>query len=390
MPSRSDRWSGRRWGLFVGCLAVAMGALPAQAAELTASDLVLVDTGTVVADDLYAAGNRVLILGRVEGDLLVSSFSDVMVSGSVSGDILGVAGAVTVTGHVGGSVRVMTPTLVVTGEVAGDVVSVAWDQIIGGEVGSDVLMWAFRTKIDGRVGGHVRGQSRRLSLEGAVDGNVDVTVNHLTVSEGAAVGGDLGYRSPRPSDEVARADVGGTVTHRTPLAPNVRLRALGVLAKLLLSLMAGVVGLLVMWAAPTASARAAAAVRASWWRSWLRGLLVCLAPLVVVGAGAAFLALTPFEAALPVLAVLLPVFLAVVGILAALGFAAPAAVFPWLGNPANQERSPVKAFLLGLVVVTVAAQLPWLAVVVAAVVIPTGIGGWVGQSGVQPPSPRAT
>ncbi|CAN5875729.1 hypothetical protein BH23ACT5_BH23ACT5_10260 [soil metagenome] len=373
--------------MILGVLVVVFGALPAQAAQLSASDLVLVDTGTVVTDDLYAAGNRVLILGRVEGDLVVTSFADVVVAGQVSGDVIGVAGEVTVTGTVGGSVRLIASTVTITGSVEGDVVSVAWDQTIGGEIASDVLMLAFQTGLDGVVAGNVTGQSRRLALGGTVEGNVDVTVTRLSVTEGATVGGDLGYRSDRPSSEVDRAEVGGSVTHRTPLPLNVRLRALGVLAKLVLSLMAGVVGLLVMWAVPGAAARAGAAVRRSWWRSWLRGIVLCLAPLVVIGVGAAFLAVTPPEAALPVVGVMFPVFLAVLGALAALGFAAPAAVYPWLGNLRKKEGSPVKAFLLALAMVTIVVQIPWLTWLVVGVVVPIGMGGWVGRAAPESPAP---
>ena len=49
--------------------ATVLAAPLAARAELTQSDLVLVTADDVVAEDLYAAGNRVLIEGRIEGDL---------------------------------------------------------------------------------------------------------------------------------------------------------------------------------------------------------------------------------------------------------------------------------------------------------------------------------
>jgi hypothetical protein len=91
-------------------LTVAVGLLLlipiAAAARLTQSDLVLVRADDVVTEDLYAAGNRITIEGRVEGDLIAAAFEDVLISGEVTGDVTVVAGRVTITGTVGGSVRV--------------------------------------------------------------------------------------------------------------------------------------------------------------------------------------------------------------------------------------------------------------------------------------------
>ncbi len=78
----------------------------AAAARLTQSDLVLVRADDVVTEDLYAAGNRISIEGRIEGDLIAAAFEEVVISGEVTGDVTVVAGRVTITGTVGGSVRV--------------------------------------------------------------------------------------------------------------------------------------------------------------------------------------------------------------------------------------------------------------------------------------------
>lgn len=387
-PSESTRGRRARVGLrsvtggsiivgLAALLGLVLAAVPALAAERTAADLVLVDETTVIADDLYAAGNRIVVEGRIDGDLVASAFADVVISGTVTGDVMVVAGSVTVTGDVGGSVRAVAPEVVVAGTVQGDVVTLGWEPGVAGSIDGDVLVWGWDATVGGDVGGDLEGQSRVLALTGTVRGGVDVTVDRLRVGEDAVVEGDLGYRSPHPSQEVDQAEVGGTVVHRSPLAANVRVRALFVLAKVLLGLMAAVVGLLVMWAVPGRSDRVAAAVRRTPVRSWLIGLAVTVAPLVVVGLAAVLLALTPTQAALPVLAVMAPVFLAVVGLVAAAGLVAPVAVYPVLGDLRAGARSPVRAFLLGAVVVTLLSLVPWLSWVVAVVVVPLGIGGWV-------------
>lgn len=354
-----------------------LAALPASAAERSASDVVLVDEGAVIPDDLYAAGNRVVIAGRVEGDLIVAAYEDVTITGTVAGDVLGLAGSVVVPGTIGESLRVVSPRIDLTGEVGGDVLVVGWNVRLAGDVAGEAVVWGWDAELSGTVEGDLEGQMRRLDLGGTVEGNVDVTVGQLTVSPGAQVRQDLGYRSDRVAAGIEEAAVGGSVVHRLPLPPNIRIRALMVLAKVVLGLTAAVVGLLVIWALPAMSQRAAGSVTSSWWRSWLRGLAVMLSPLVMVALSAALVGLSPTEAALPLIGVLLPLFVAVLGLVTALAFIAPSAVYPWLGRLGNRRRGPVRAFLYGAGVVITATLIPWLMWPVLLFVVPVGIGGWV-------------
>jgi hypothetical protein len=367
----------RTAGQAFAVLLVWLVALPAAAAERSSSDVVLVDEGTVITNDLYAAGNRVVIRGRVEGDLVATAFEDVLIAGTVTGDLLGVAGSVVVTGTVGESIRVVAPSIQVEGVVGGDILGLGWSMSVPGEIAGDAVLWAWQAAVTGTLGGDLEGQTRRLSLGGEVEGNVDVTTGSLTVADGTVVGEDLGYRSARPSPNVDNAEVGGIVVHRLPLAPNVRVRALMVMAKIVLSLLAAVVGLLVIWAMPEAARRASSAIANSWWRAWLRGLAICAAPLALLVVAALLLGVAPPAAAVPLLAVAVPLFLAVAGVLLALAFAAPAAVYPWLGGWGGSDRSTVRSFLLATLAVTVVILVPWLVVVVVFVVVPIGMGAWL-------------
>jgi hypothetical protein len=173
------------------------------------------------------------------------------------------------------------------------------------------------------------------------------------------------------------------------LAANVRVRALLILAKMVLSMLAAVIGLLLMWAAPRPSHRAQATVGRSWWRAWLRGLGVMISPLVVLVLAGVLLSLTPPEAALPVVAVLTPLALAVSGLTAALAFAAPTAVYPWIGRFGNQSRGPVRAFLYAAGVITALLLVPWVGWLVLLVLVPIGLGGWLGTEYEEEAGPEA-
>jgi hypothetical protein len=238
-------------------------------------------------------------------------------------------------------------------------------------------LWGWEADIAGVIEGDLEGQMRHLALGGRVGGNVDVTVAALRVEAGAIVGEDLGYRSQRVAAGVEEAEVGGVVVHRLPLPPNIRIRALLVLAKLVLGLMAAVVGLLVMWATPRLAEAAIAGVEASWRRAWLRGLGIFLLPLAVIALAALLIGFAPVEAAVPLTAVFIPLLLAVFGVGMALAFLSPVAAFPWLGRIGDPRRGPVRAFLYGASLVILAALIPWAMWLVVLFVVPVGMGGWL-------------
>lgn len=365
----------------IPALAVAflLPALPVRAVERAAADVVLVDSGATISDDLYAAGNRVVVHGRVDGDLIASAFEDVTITGVVTGDVVALAARVVVTGAVTGSVRAVGGSVTLGGDIGGDLVALGWDQTIGGSVGGDAVVWGSSVTLDGRIGGDLEGQTGRLELLGEVAGNVDVTVDTLSVGVGAVVGGDLGYRSPQPSPETERAEVGGATVHRNPLPANIRVRALLVFAKVVMSLAVGVAGLLVMWAAPGITERATNRIRTSWWRVWLQGLAVLAVPAALAAAAVGLVAVAPLQAVLPVLGVLGLLLLAVLGAVAGVAMVAPAASYPWLGSLGPGDRSRVTSFLVGLALVTAGLLLPWVSWLVVVLVLPLGLGAWWGS-----------
>lgn len=381
MPFPSEPATPRTGRLIATLALVAAGlvgpALPAAAATRSASDVVLVDAGTVITDDLYAAGNRVVIAGRVAGDLMVAAYEDVTITGTVTGDVVGVAGSVVVTGTIGESLRVAAPEVRVSGRVGDGVLAAAWSAMLDGEIAGEVTLWAWVADVAGVITGDLEGQMRTLRLDGRVDDNVDVTVGRLSVGADTSVGSDLGYRSQRRAVGIEDAEVGGAVVHRLPLAPNIRLRALVLLAKVVLGLIGAVAGLLIIWALPGPASRAIDRVSESWGRAWLRGLGVLALPILVVALAVLLLRLAPVEAALPLLAVLVPMFVAVLGMVLTLAFVAPAVVFPWLGRIGYPQRGPVRAFVYAAAFVVLASLVPWVSWLIVLVLVPVGIGGWV-------------
>ncbi len=363
----------------LGAVFLVASPAPAEAAETASSELVIITEGDVTEGDLYATGVRVLIEGTVDGDLIAFAAEDITVTGQVTGSILGVAPVVQIDGQVGDSVRVSANELGVTGAIEGDLVGavVSADLAPTSSVGGDALLWAWEVTAAGTIGGDLKGTQRRLDLEGTVTGDVDVTVRHLAVSGPLSVGGDFGYRSPTEAEGMDQLTLGGVVVHKFPTPPNVRVRALGLVARVLAILALVATALLIAWGWPTRTRRAGDIVRSQPIKSWGNGALVMLSPLLLGGLAALVAGLTPASASLPLLVIFVPLVLISAGIVLVLSLVAgiPAALA--LGEALPGEFGMFGSLLLGAAVVGLLWLVPivgWLVVVLA---LPLGLGAWM-------------
>ena len=352
----------------------------AASARITQSDLVLVRADDVVTEDLYAAGNRISIEGRIEGDLIAAAFEEVVISGDVTGDVIVVAARVTITGSVGGSVRASAGTVQVGGSIGDDLATVTWETVLDPEarVGRDLINWGRLGRIDGEVGRDLTGRFSRLVLAGRVGGLVDVVVGALVIDSAAEVAGNVAYRSTREA-EVDSSRIGGSVIHRTPLPANVKVRALQLLALVLVMLILTAAGLLMasVWPDLLESSMTAAG---RGWMTWLAGLGVLISPLIGAGAVGLILGISPSAAAVPLLIILLPVVIGLGGLvlMAALFGVIPAAAA--LGRLViRRTSSTAAAVLVGMLLLGIVMSIPILRWVALAIVVPVGIGSLIGR-----------
>jgi cytoskeletal protein CcmA (bactofilin family) len=354
-------------------------AIPAVAAETASSDLVIIQEDVVITDDLYATGLRVLIEGKVVGDLVAFAAEDVVIEGEVTGSVLVIARDLTVSGVVGGSLRAGVTSIEVSGSVGRDVVVTSFGALLGESaiVDGDVLFWAFDAVSRASVGGDLTGTARDLEMQGSVAGDVDVTVSRLSVSGPFHVGGDLGYRSEDEAAGLDQVDTGGVIVHETPLPPNIRVRALALLARLLIIVGLTVVALLIAWAWPRRTESAAEALVASPARAYGIGLVVMLSPVLLAAAAGLVLAVAPASAALPLLAIFAPLVLALAGLVFALSLVAGVPTVLTAGRWFPADLSPQGSVLAGSVVAGVAWLAPVVGWLVPAIVLPIGIGSWV-------------
>lgn len=350
--------------------------LPALA-ETTQSDLVLIREGDVVSEDLYAAGNRIQISGRVEGDLVASTFGELRIDGTVEGDVTAVAGSVVVNGVVEGSVRVLTPELVVEGSIGEDLVGAVVGIRATGSIGRDVVIAAWDADVGGETGDGVEGFIRDAVLRGDVGGSVEVDVRHLTVTETAEIRGDLAFRSASKASISDDAVIGGSLLERTPLSPNVRIVGLALLIRFLVVVFGAALGLAMIWATPFRAERSGRVVSARPIAVTGQGLAVAAIPFLVVGVVAWVASVMAPEAALPLLVVSLPFVLGLFGVLALAALVSPVPPAILVGRRLTNDRSPYAQFLVGYALLVVAAMLPVAGTYVVAVTVIVGIGAWL-------------
>jgi cytoskeletal protein CcmA (bactofilin family) len=352
---------------------------PAVAAETAASELVIISEGDTVEGDLYAAGVRVLIEGVVDGDLIAFAAEEVLISGEVTGSVLAVAPAVDLSGDVGEAMRVTANTLEVSGSVGTDLVGtiITADLDPGSQVQGDVLLWAINASAAGNIGANLEGTQRSLELEGMVGGDVDVSVRQLSITGPLEVAGDLGYRSGTEAEGLEQATVGGVVVHKAPLPPNIRVRALGLLARFLAVLGLTTAAVLVAWGWPERTKRAGAHVRRQILRSWGYGAVVMLSPMLLAALAALLAGLAPAAGSLPLLAVFGPLVVVAIVIVLALSVVAGVPAVLGLGEALPGNFGLFGSILIGSALVGIVWMIPLVGWVVPLLVLPIGLGAWM-------------
>jgi hypothetical protein len=358
---------------------------PAPAvATVAESDLVWIVEGEVVPEDLYAVGNEVRIVGRVEGDLVAVATDRLLVEGVVTGSVTAVASRLVIDGEVGGSVVAAAAEVAITGQVGGDVVVATLDLQVDGAVGRDVLAAAWSGGAGGKVGRDLRGLFRSLDLGGEIEGDVEIEANRLGATERMSVQGDMDYQAAHLSgQEYLESNVAGSLVNRRALPPNIRIRGFRLMAILFMSLLVLVTGLVVVRLASSGVETAAQRAVRRPWRSLGKGLIVAVSPLVGLAVVLMVVVWFPLYIWGPLLIGGIP-FLTIAAacwLLALLVSHIPVAVATGrvLGEVFGRRLDTAVAYLVGAVVYLLALQIPVLGLPLGVATMLLGVGGWLGR-----------
>jgi cytoskeletal protein CcmA (bactofilin family) len=309
--------------VFILALVIAPTAL---AGETRSGGTVEIKQGEVVADDLYAFANNVLINGTIQGDLL--SFSTKVVvgpSGVIEGDLISAGQAVEVQGMVRDDARIAGAALTL-GEsaiIGDDLMSAGYslETKSGSQVGGSLTFAGYQALLAGSVAGDLKFAGNSLDLQGSVGGDAEVevgggTVNMpfspftfipgmppipsvppgLTIGDSASIGGSLVYEAyneatipsgavagevvyiqvtpaPRPAEEIKEAREEPVSTAQRAITALARWGRN--LLRNLMSLL--IVGLLVAWLYPRSLSGSGEALQMRPWASLGVGIMTGLA-----------------------------------------------------------------------------------------------------------------
>jgi cytoskeletal protein CcmA (bactofilin family) len=374
-------WVSRRRRQAAAALALiaVVSAAPATALERRVArgehESVTVRAGEIVDDSLLAVGDTVTVEGLVTGNLIACA-RRISVRGTVKGDVLTAAQTIEIEGPVEGNVVTFSESVSLRGPVTRSVHS--FGQRVGlareGRVEGDVFAFAAEADVDGRVGRDLLAFAGRTNVRGDVARNATARTGRLRVEGTARIGGDLVAHVEKK--EAVSVDPQATVAGKTETRVAARrarsryVRPGFYVWKVIWLAAAFVTGLLAHRLFP-----------------WLFASSLGTGGSIVKSLGIGLLALVAVPAVAVVVGVTmvgLPLALLALGLWLA-GLYLSSILVSELAGRALLARGegPLPSFalrlLVGLLVVTVAANIPYLGALVGLVVLLLGLGLGVAQ-----------
>jgi cytoskeletal protein CcmA (bactofilin family) len=357
----------------LGIAFLAALVVPAPVGAISVSGTVVVQEGRVIEEDLFAAGTKVVIDGRIKGDLTVTT-RNLIINGVVEGDVNGLAWSIDVQGEVGGSVRAVGWEVDIDGSVGQDVLSFARSLEVRGAVGRDVLLAGLSARHSGTVGGEVRGELLwGLFVDGAVAEDIDVGIHRLTITDSATVGSAVSWRQGLIGQNIrgwtARTEISSTadlglVSEVQPIATDLSVRALRLLFQILRFIGLLFTGILLIHLFPRLSRRATD-------RAWSR-------PATTFGIGLGVFVLVPVAAVASLFTVILaPAALLALGLWLFGLFAGAVPALAALGRRVSRSRYGIMgSFVVAAVVWRLLRIIPLAGFLIYLLIVIWGMGAW--------------
>jgi cytoskeletal protein CcmA (bactofilin family) len=353
-------------------VAIVAGQVPAAAQQFSAGQSVRIAAGETHQGDIYATGELIEVVGRLEGDLIAAG-QRVQTTGPIDGDLFAAARTIDIRGPVADSVRLAGEQITVDAMIDGDLVAAGnrCRLFENARVTGGVTAACATLDILGAVGRDLRGAAGEVTIGGHVRGNAQIRADRLVLGPQARIDGDLDYQSRTPLSPEEAARVGGTVLFDEVVDDDAS--------------SGGRTGGLLFWLWQTAAALLAGILMVAVFRGLVPHLGAVLADNTTVGAllgFAAFLVVPAGSVVAMVTIVGLPVGIAVVLLFVVALYAAKLPVAAWVGGrllalAGRPAASPYAAMALGIVALYLLIAIPYLGRLVWLVATWLGLGAMV-------------
>ncbi|HCP15433.1 MAG TPA: hypothetical protein DIT32_06700 [Peptococcaceae bacterium] len=219
-----------------------------QAADVGAGrDISTLGKGETINGLGFFAGNFVQVDGTVEGTTFASG-QEVRINGIINGDLFAAAQTITINGQVNGNIYTAGQNVVIGTRTDGDVFAAGQTMKVSQEavIGRDLMAAAQTVTMDGTVQRHFNGGGSDVVIGGSIGQNADVEAEHLRILPGAAIKGDLTYRS----EQEAEIAIGSNILGRRdwqPMDKKTYMPPKNTAARTAGSILLNIVGALLVW-----------------------------------------------------------------------------------------------------------------------------------------------
>jgi cytoskeletal protein CcmA (bactofilin family) len=345
---------------------------PCRATQFRSVDNFFFPDTAVIDDDLFIAGGNIKLDGIIEGDLVAAGGSLVQ-SGLVLGSLNAASQDIDVLGEVRGSVRAFAQNINVNGQLSRNLLAFGYSVDIKPEarIQKDVTAYCGKLTLHGTVGGDIKGGIGELVISGQVEGNVRVKSDKVTLMPTARILGDLRYTAEKEARIEPGAQIEGeTVWIRKETGkekPSSIFTGKPLIPEILFLLALMVTGIAFTLLCRRNAYQAKQAVRNSFLKS--------------LGLGFVFMICIPI-AILVLMVTVIGIPVAIISLFAylVLAYVAKIPVATFLGEKIlkalgdKKEPSLIWSMLLGLVVLTLFLNIPYLEWPIYFVVLFTGFG----------------
>jgi hypothetical protein len=333
---------------------------------------VTVASGETVNDTLVAFGDSITISGTITGDLIAFA-RRVDVRGTVQGNIVAFAQNIDVTGNVGSDLFAFAQSVQANGSIGRDLYGFGSTVAIGtgGMPEHDATIYGANVNVDGNIGNDLTVHAGALDVGSKITRNLHYRGGQLSVHDPAVIGGNLDAvtNSEKDTHIDASVSIAGkkTVEYSKP-KPSRYMTASFYFWQIIKIGAAFVTGLLLFWLFPRTSRVSFSTSRTVLTSGGIGFLAAVAAP---VAALILAITLVGFPIALVVIVVwLLGLYLAKIVVARYVGEVIT-------GKKGETMASRVVALLVGLVIVVVAVNLPFIGGIINFLLFLIGLGALV-------------
>jgi len=328
---------------------------------------------SIIEDDLVIAGGNIKLDGTIGGDLICASRYLVQ-NGLVTGSLNSATQNLEVLGVVNGSVRGFAQNININGQINQNLIVFCSVLNIRADatIEKDVTAFGGEMTLDGRIGGDLKGSVGTIVITGEVGKDVSITATNITLMPTARILGNFKYKSEKPAKIESGALISGETvwTKQEPKKENESaslFTAKSLITKTLFLLALMITGIVISLVCKKNAYQAKQAVSESFLKSMGLGFvfMVCI-PIAIL-----ILLFTVIGIPIAVIALFAYVILIYVAKIPVATFVGDR-ILKLLIKP--REPSLIWSMLLGLVILTILFNIPYLKWLIYFIVLFTGFG----------------